>query len=373
MRIVTVTIARKIGVILVATVLVGCGDEASQELVQGDAGNGRPVVTVGPPIYLKEVIPPCVPLEGIDEDPCAPGPITMVAAGTSGASYAATPLLLNEPPTVAEIMLGKHGPDTKQFPSLIKHVVIRGTVQVGRTRCHDYYLKLANYRTNKSNEGLIHVHCFVDVRVNEYLVGTGPPELTIGLYLAETSFSDREGYLDREETIAFYGGEDVWIANLLDDPAERTAQAYEGKELVLFLSLPSAITLEALVVNNLFSVWFVQRDEDGTVKAVPRDKRFVRDPEKREAADMPLVDLERKIAVAAANRNAVTGGRIGVDVSLPLLVSDANDLRSHYTEIGAVYVTTETAGQDVEHPTRLPPPVPGGDGARATPDHHGAG
>ena len=32
------------------------------------------VVTPEPPVYLEAVIPPCVPLEGTQKDPCVPGP-----------------------------------------------------------------------------------------------------------------------------------------------------------------------------------------------------------------------------------------------------------------------------------------------------------
>ena len=363
MRVTTVTH----GMMCLALVLTAaCQGESSPETTgQVTGGSERSVASLESPVYLEEVIPPCVPLLQTEVDPCAPGPIEpFPAASGGGSSASATPAPIDEVPSVEDIMLGKVYWGPKVFPSLIKHIVIRGTVQVGTTRCHDYYLKLGNYHTDAArlNEGLIRVHCFSDVRVNEYLVGVGPPVLTVGFNVYVTTFSDREGYWDREETIAFYGGEDVWIANLFGDPAGRTAQAYEGKEMVLFLGLPFAITLEAFVVNTGFSVWFVQRDEDGTIRAVSSHIPDIGDPDVRADAELLLTELEQKIAAAAANRNALTGGRIGVDASLPLLVSDANDLRSHYTEIGAVYVTSETAGQDVEHPTRLPPPVPGGDG-----------
>ena len=338
---------------LVVFALGACQSETGQA---GD--DDLAFVTPGPPVYLEEAIPPCFPLEGTQEDPCVPGPSVPGPSGVVGGAVA-TPLFVDERPTVAEIMFGQHGPTAKKLPSLIKHVVIRGTVLVDTARCNDYYLKLANYRTNKSNEGLIRIHCFSDVRVNEYLVGTGPPVLTVGLWVGVVTVSDLEGYLDREETKEFYGGEDVWISNLFGDPATWVEQTYGGKELVLFLSLPFAITLEAFVVNNLFSLWFVQRDDDGTLWAVSPSKQYIWEPAERDEADMLLADLEREIVEAATNRDEVTGGRIGTDASLPTLIADANDLRSHYTDIGAVYVTSETIG-DVEHPTRLPPPAPGG-------------
>lgn len=343
---------------LVLVLATACGAETSPEV--GGGGSDRSVIPVKPPVYLEEVIPPCVPLANTEGDPCAPGPIEpFPAANSSEPRAAATTLPIDEVPPVEDIMLGKDFSFSDVIPSLITHIVIRGTVQVGTTRCHDYYMKLANYYTDRINEGLIRVHCFADVRVNEYLVGEGPPVLPVSLYVNVTSFSDREGYQDREETIAFYGGDDVWISNLFDDPAGRTAQAYEGKEMVLFLGLPFAITLEAFVVIGAFSAWFVQRDEDGTVRAVASISSEITDPAVRAKADIPLAELERKIAVAATHRNKVTGGRIGTDPSLPLLVSDANDLRSYYVEIGAVYVTHENIDEDLEHPTRLPPPSPG--------------
>ena len=339
--------------LLLLSLSVSCQSQATQ----WEGGNGQsPSVATGA-VYLDEVIPPCVPLEGFDQDPCTPGSIYPVATVSVSA---VTPLILEERPSVSDIMLGKHRPSSKLYPSFLKHLVVRGTVQSRTTRCHDYYLKLANYMTNRISEGLIDVYCFADIRVNEYLVGEGPPTLTVGLHLEGTVFSDKEGYLDREETIENYGGEEIWIANLFDDPAGRTAQAYEGKELVLFLSLPFAITLEAFVVNSVFSIWFVQRGEDGTVRAVAEDAWLIREEEeKRAAADVPLADLERQIAAAAVNRDAVTGGRIGTDASLPLLVSDANDLRTHYEAIGAVYRTSDSPEDGSQHYTVLPPPVPG--------------
>ncbi len=93
-------------------------------------------------------------------------------------------------------------------------------------------------------------------------------------------------------------------------------------------------------------------------RAVARGIRFIRTAGNRSLADIPLAELERQIAEAAVNRTAVTGGRIGTDASLPLLISDANDLRTHYKAIGAVYVTTESPEDDYENVTFPPPEQP---------------
>jgi hypothetical protein len=70
--------------------------------------------------------------------------------------------------------------------------------------------------------------------------------------------------------------------------------------MVLFLGLPFAVTLEAFVLNNVFSKWDVQRDENGPVRAVASSSKAIGDPGKRAERDMPLAELERPIAVVAA-------------------------------------------------------------------------
>ena len=103
-----------------------------------------------------------------------------------------------------------------------------------------------------------------------------------------------------------------------------------------------------------------QRSEEGDIRAVARGRYSIHHDGDRSGADIPLAELKQKVQEGAANRIAVTGGRLGTDPSLPLRVSDANDLRSHYTDIEAVFVTSGTNGEDLEHPTHLPPPAPGG-------------
>ena len=74
--------------------------------------------------------------------------------------------------------------------------------------------------------------------------------------------------------------------------------------------------------------------------------------EERAQLDMPLAELERQVRAASANRIAFTGGRIGISSDLPMLVTDANDLRTYYEDlrVGVSYETDAPA---------LPPPAPG--------------
>ena len=298
-----------------------------------------------PPTYLQDVIPPCTPLAGSGQDPCALG-----ASAVDTVVASADREIPDAPPTFEEIMLGKNPGEPELLVGSIRHIVVRGTVRPGTTRCQDYYLKLPNYlgEQYRDNEGLIYAYCFMDVRINEYLVGEGPPELTV---------SRRSAILSDLEIDAL-GAEGEWV-----ELVSETAEEYEGKEVVLFLRLPFTLTLEAFVFDGDFDVWWVQRSEgdDGDeVRAVAQGIQFIRTAGNRSLADIPLAELERRIAEEAVNRTAVTGGRIGIDASLPLLISDANDIRTHYKAIGAVYVTTESPEDDYENVTFPPPPAPGG-------------
>ena len=297
-----------------------------------------------PPTYLQDVIPPCTPLAGSGQDPCA-----LSASAVDAVVASADVEISDAPPTLEEIMLGKNPGEPELLVGSIRHIVVRGTVRPGTTRCQDYYLKLPNYlgEQYRDNEGLIYAYCFMDVRINEYLVGEGPPELTV---------SRRSAILSDLE-IDSLGAEGEWA-----ELASETAEEYEGKEVVLFLRLPFTLTLEAFVFDGGFDVWWVQRSEgdDGDeVRAVAQGIQFIRTAANRSLADIPLAELETRIAEEAVNRTAVTGGRIGIDASLPLLISDANDIRTHYKAIGAVYVTTESPEDDYENVTFPPPPAPG--------------
>ena len=240
------------------------------------------------------------------------------------------------------------------YPVLVPHIVIRGTVQPDTFRCDDYQVKPPNYSSDRIKRGAtiyVHVHCFAEVRVNEYLVGQGPPVLTVSLYRESLHLSTKGGY--REDFIAKYGGEEEWVDNVLDSPARRTAAAYQGKELVLFLGIPT-LAVEAWDTELLLAVWFVQRTGNNPPRAVAREIRLAWTPQVRARLDIALAELEQQVRQAAINRTTVTEGRIGISTDLPMLVTDANQLSTHYGAVGAVY-------DDPTQTPAKPPPVPGAD------------
>ena len=313
-----------------------------------------------PPEYLTEVIPPCTPINDTVLDPCLPQePTGVQRVASDGLEGLPHPL-----PTLDDILLGRWSATGTAYPSLVPHIVIRGIPLSGTTRCHDYPLEYSDYRRDPSSfaEIVFHVHCFAQVRVSEYLVGTGPPELTVSLHREIVHLPTDGGY--RESFIAQHGGEDHWVNNALDYPAVRTADVYEGKELVLLLRVSGTIAVETWETELLMGVWFVQRSGDDPPRAVDRDIRLALTAEQRARLDLTLAELERQVRAASANRLAVTDGRIGVASDLPLLVTDANKLSSFYGAVGAVY-------DDPAQAPATPPPVPGGDEPEGPPANTG--
>ena len=323
------------GVLFIFVILaVGCGAPTTAETT-AEAMARRPVA------YLKEVILPCVPVDGSDLDPCSPND------ATSGNIYHPPTTLLRELPTFSDIFLGIV--DAINYSSSVSHIVIRGTAKPNTTRCAEYPVKLFNYELSDDlynyatrNEHLYkdayYNYCFMDFRINEYIVGEGPPELTISIY-EDAIFQDQRPHIGDEYYQEYY---------------DKNA-AFEGTEMILFLRPPRTVSVESWqVATRLRAVWFIQR-EGGEVRAVAKDiDRIVAGSNNPllSQMDMPLSELIPQIKKAAEERTAITGGRIGAHSSLPLLVTDANKLQDYYRAVGAVY---EGDGAAV-----LPPPAPGG-------------
>ena len=198
--------------------------------------------------YLEEDIPPCTPIAGSELNPCISGtPARLRSVDTHGSLG-----LPDTWPTMTEHLSGVG------VLGLVSHIVVSGTVIPSRTRCALYpksiwpsYLTIDadRYRLEKR----YNYHCFVDVRVNEYIVGDDPPELTVSIHRESLRFTDAELKLI---TIA---GLEEWVDDVYNDPGVRTASAYEGKELVLFLGIPFFLDVETWSPK---SIWFVQRDGD---------------------------------------------------------------------------------------------------------------
>ena len=291
-----------------------------------------------PVSYLEEVVPPCVPLEGSSEDPCEQT-LRWVPAILSAPS--APPLwpTRDDPPTVSDAIMGWD-------PQTIIHIVVRATVQEDTTRCGLYPLVFVDYAGRTPSSSTYRYNCYADVRVNEYIVGTGPAELTVELH--------REGLILNDEMLDDWDNwKDNWLTNTVRDPEGRTAAVYESNEVVLLLEPSFTIAVEAWLASGTARVWFVQQpDDDSPVRAVASDIDYARTEEQRNNLDMLLTDLVTKTKAAATARDNEYDGRIGEDTDLPDLIDDANLLRDFFVESGAVY-------RGPDKTTELPPPVGG--------------
>ena len=295
------------------------------------------------PAYLEEVIPPCVPVES--GDPCQPITFTPYEdnhspdSGTHHSTIIAFPRDGSDPDFVQ--VLNSYGTQLRPV-----HIVIRGVVNPNSTRCGIHPIKPANYAPEEVHivdwSDTLFYHCFVDITVREYIVGEGPPLLTIaiGLYTIDSTIAESYSAQELEER---YGHR-----------KSKVAAKFEGKELVVFLTTPLTLTVESWSIKGFFTLWYVQKGENGEYRAVSTNIVYAQTEEDRQHLDMLLTDLVQEVKAAALKRNELTGGRVTDDPSTPMLVTDANYLSDFYKSAGAVY-------DDSEYATVLPPPVPGED------------
>ncbi len=120
--------------------------------------------------YLSEEIPPCAPILGSSIDPCGPD-FRVTSLNTS--------VVLGSTPWSVRTYLGR--------PSAaglwVGHIVLRGTYIPGTVRCipgRETFRHLPT-ATNYWYSGFVSYsdRCYADVRVNDYILGSGPPTLTV--------------------------------------------------------------------------------------------------------------------------------------------------------------------------------------------------
>ena len=278
--------------------------------------------------YLSGIVPPCIFGGDIKQDPCVARELPLLERSTLSYEFREVDFL--------RVMLPE---DDLDF--IGTQLVLRGVVQDNSTRCDYYPIMFPNFVADSMKEPrfeqLYDYHCFVDVTISEYIVGEGPPVMTISV----------NRYPITRYVIDELGRDPEEVSN---NPRSWTAGAYEGKEMVVFLSTPVTFAVETWAATN---VWFVQRTDENLIQAVSLD-RDLAPAHLQDQKMMPLQELVQRAKQAAEERNILTNGRLGVNPRLPLLITDAYDLREFYENAGAVYGAVEGA-------TVLPPPVPGED------------
>ena len=299
--------------------------------------------------YLREPIPACTFSVGAGVDPCPVEVPVPLDSGALAHSYGGLP-------TYTEVMLGY---DT---PLLVPHVVIRGVILPSSTRCEIYPTEVFSFvDINSSTTGIYWYLCFVEIAVTEYIVGTGPPVLSVEVHPVLLHKDENE-----DGTIQWWQIQNHVMYPVPEpkDPQTEVAGTYEGKELVLFLGTPITSRVETWAINfGTLAFWFLQKHGD-EVRAVSAyfNEADINDLSK---LDIPLTELVTEIKKADAERDRITDGRLIVtpdtdgaatasdsNTPQPMIVTDANKLKDLYLASGAVY--------EGENRTVLPPPPPDG-------------
>ena len=283
---------------------------------------------VAPLTYLQEEIDPCTPVHGSGRDPCEIRGAPNLTGNAYTAAYA-------EIPAYWDLYYDQDEPLSVFTP----HVVVRGTFLSNTTRCDVYRRVFPAFVDFPMGDDDYLAICFMDARINDYLIGTGPSKLTIAAYT---------------EPILYERGDSLeW----LDKRRDGTVEALEGREGVLFLGPASTTELESWW---MIEFWDVQLNGDA-VSVVAPYKESIENNNRGRFTEEELALLKRSLSEfeAVISKGAVaraddTGGRIAVGDNLPMLITDANLLHPYYEGPG-VGISYETDAP------LLPPPVPGGE------------
>ncbi len=315
-----------VGLVLLLTVglfLTAC--EEGYDIISG----------VDPALYYEDTRPPCEPIKDSHIDPCEPGieiDTTPLSPPRSGWIHD-----YSTPFTVRNILDG-------DSLASISHTVVRGTFIPNTARCDSGVpYRVPSYIQPGYFQNSIAIQCYADVRTNAYILGIGPPQLTVqvafhhywdGYY---AGIAEDEGIAEAEvvETIRA-----AHVFTLEHDPG------IYGREVVLFLG-PSHN--HATEVWEIFALWDVQRQEDNSVIAVHPDRDSWKElrPDDYEThkskLELSLPKLTKDVSTADDARRRENGKRIAPDnieskapgVTLPMLETDINRLGDFLKATGA--------------------------------------
>ena len=304
--------------------------------------------------YLEEDISPCTPVSGSSVDPCEPGAMVAPISGGFGSGGVT---LYDAPPTLRQRLSGGS-------IAHVPHIVLRGTYIPETVRCiKNIPMRTPSYVSPSYFQNSIRILCYVDVRVNDYILGEGPSRLPVQVYFLnywEGYFAqDAANFGITEEAIVeqIRAGEEF----ILEEGPHGTG-GIGGREVILFIGPPASYSHG---VWQIFDTWDVQRREDGTVVAVHphRDAwREVRPADyltHKSSLEVELPAFTQAAKAAQQARVNEYGGRIAAEdvqsrvpgVDLPLLITDVHGLDEFMENTGAY---------DHQNGTPMPPPpVPG--------------
>ena len=267
------------------------------------------------PEYLEGAIQPCTPVDGVDVDPCKPR--AFYGVQPPGAASGRSPDIDTTVPYTIRRFLHES--------IAAAHLVVRGTYLPRTSRCATNQGVLgAEWAFGEG--GLIldwpSTKCYLDMRVSEYYLGSGPPMLTVMLQ-------------------SFNQGADHQVV-------EARYNRLVGLEEILFVGPALDYNVEALQV---YERWDVQRVGDSVI-AVHPDRNYwlrVEGETHRGVLEMSLDDFAAAVTAAQAVRMADFGGKVGPESDSPSVQTDANKLHDFYVDAGAI--------ENADDTLILPPPV----------------
>ena len=294
------------------------------------------------PPYLKEDIPPCTPLAGPGIDPCKSDPNASVNWGQGSLALGSSPALGDAPLPVSHFFGGSI--------SFRPSIVIRGTYLPDTVRCvGGVPYRVPEYVEPGWFQNSTVIECYADLRVNSYIVGSGPSSLTVLVYFDHYFYGDFENFLGEGDTeFTHEEGLAMWLAFLehgLVNGGRPGQVGIYGREAILFIGPGHNHATETWEV---FNIWEMEVRDDDTVIAVhPNRDIWRRSPTDfethRSKLEMTLTDFTQ--AAMAAHQALVTanGGRVApadidsrkASVDLPMMETDANRLTQFYTSAGA--------------------------------------
>ena len=288
-------------------------------------------------------VPACTPWPGSNRDPCE----RRVPWERPYLKYPSVALLYAEPdpvPTIREAV-----DEGFERPTQLPHQVVRGIVVPGSTRCAsqaglamtgDYFEDQVTWLPVG-----IHIRCFVDVSVREYLVGDGPIRITIQNGLRNDD--------DLHEDYATVPRDDAYFADI----SSPLANALEGYEWIFWLELPLDQASETWESSHY---WSVQRNEDNSIVAVDRwSGRHSNQETYARKLEIKLEDYVSNIKAARRHYDQQYGGRVSASTTAPAIIAtaDRSSLSAYLRSIGTYEVEGFTPQPPPPAPVPTDPPV----------------
>ena len=268
-------------------------------------------------------IPPCAPVEGSSVDPCEPDWSTPGGGGIS-------PYRLNDD-GAPNYSLGDHLGGFNDYA--VPHIVVRGTYLPNTIRCSgDFTLRWAGYIGPGSHERLEDrpmLHCFADVRVNSYILGSGPTTFTVGILDELLDVQDR-AYIEAREAV----WERALVSGGYIPPFDDYVAALQGREAVLFLGPADNANVEAWQVYSEANV--ERRADDAVIVAHPdRNWYSAEDIAANPSAfEWEIPAFTTAVATAQTARTMANSGRTRPGSNFPMLVTGTDQLDQFFTGVG---------------------------------------